>query len=145
MLLISAQDAIAGLAAIIGRLNTTGTQSPTIEVYSGARPATLAEALTTQKKLVVLTLNSAAAFGAPVDVANQPYVESVAAAVPDTPALETDVAAWFQVLDDTGAKRWLGDVTEANLGGDLEISSVNMVKDVNVVTVALRVRFPKGA
>jgi hypothetical protein len=142
-LLISASDAIAGLAAIIARLNTNGGH-PLLEVYNGARPATLTEPIGARVKLVVLSLDNVAAFQAPVDVGGQPYVQSTANTIADTPALATSVATWFRVVDDAGVAHWIGDVTEANLGGDLEISSVNMVQDVNVVTVALRVRFPKS-
>lgn len=141
---MTADDAIAALNTLTGRLNPVGGDNPVVQIFSGVRPAGLLDAIAGQILLVVLEMNDAAAFNPAADVPAEAYVEAVAGGIPDTPALETNVATWFRVLDGAGNIRWDGDVSEPNLAGDLQISSVNIVKDVNVVTVAFRARYPKG-
>lgn len=140
---ITAADAIAACDTLCARLDL-GTTDPAagIEVYDGAQPATLEEAVTTQVLLVKLTMNATGAFIGAVDAAA--HAESTARAIADTPALTNGVAAWFRIKDRDGNTRWQGTVSEPNLGGDLELSSLNIIAGVNVVTVSLKARMPKG-
>lgn len=140
---ITAADAIAACNTLTGRLNT-GADHPTLEIYDGVEPANLSAAVTTQVLLVELPLAGPQAFQGAVDVPGASYVEASANPVADTPALADGEAAWFRVFDDTGAVRWQGQCSEANLGGDLELSSLNIIQGVNVVTVNLRARMPKS-
>lgn len=140
---ISAADAIAACDAICARLDLGATNpAAEIEIYDGAQPATLEEAATTQVLLVKLAMNATAAFISAEDAAA--HAEATANAIVDTPALADGQAAWFRVRDRDGAVRWQGTVSEPNLGGDLELSSLNIIAGVNVVTVSLKARMPKG-
>lgn len=143
MLVITPADAIAALNILTGRLHTVATGSPILEVYSGDRPVNAAQALTDQVLLVTLILDETAAFKPAADDPAKAYVEALNNPIPDAMAEATATATWFRILDDAGDVRWIGDVTEPNLGGDLELSSINIVDNVNVVVVTLRAQFPK--
>lgn len=140
---ISPEDAIAACDAICARLDL-GSVNPaaTIEIYSGAAPTTLAEVVTTQVLLVKLAMNASGAFAGAIDGVN--HAEATANAIADTPALADGTAAWFRIRDRDDAVRWQGTLSEPNLGGDLELSSLNIIAGVNVVTVSLKARMPKG-
>lgn len=142
MLEITAPDAIAALSAILNRLDV-GAGNPVIEIYDGAKPASIGDAVTTQNLLIELDMDDTQAFQAPVDMPADTYVQATANPIADKAATASGQATWFRLLDSAGNVRWMGDVSEANLGGDLQISSVNIIQDVNVVTVAFRARYPK--
>lgn len=140
---ISGADAIAACNILTSNIDEgSANPNPVIEIYDGTAPASITDAVTTQVKLVELPLDETEAFQGATDEGT--HAEAVANAVPDTPALADGTASWFRVKDKDGTVRWQGDITEANLGGDLELSSVNIIEGVNVVTVSLTARMPKG-
>lgn len=140
---ITAADAIAGLNAIVARIGNGAGPNPVLNIYDGVEPDYVTDSITTQKTLVTIALAATNAFGSGVDVIGEDYVESTAAPIADTPALEDGDAKWFRVFDKDGNARWQGSVTETGGGGDLEISSIKIIEGVNVVTVSLKVRMPK--
>lgn len=121
--------ATAACAAMVALAN-----GGTLAVYAGEQPGNPETAVTTQTKLVEFTFPDPA-FGAPVPGGTGSTATLIN---PDPKAALTDgEASWFRISDDGGNALWDGDVTDTAGNGDLKISSINVVEDIDVSVVSL--------
>lgn len=114
-----------------------GPAAGTIQIRTGAQPATVATAAT-GTLLGTLTLSDPA-FGAAAN--------GVATAGPitgDASADASGTAGWFRVLDSTGTAIMDGSVTATGDGGDLQLDSVTIVAGGAINVTALTVTMPAG-
>ena len=136
---LGVDTAIAAADAAMGLVNVVG--AGTLVVYSGTEPADPAEAITDQVALVVFTL--------PIPVF-LPAVDAVSGgravmdAVTPVSALEDGDAAWFRLIDGNDRVILQGSVSAPLGGGDLTISSVSLVQNIEVSVVSFAYVQPKS-
>lgn len=103
------------------RLPDAGSGPGTVNVYSGAQPATAA---TTASGTLLATMTlSDPAFG---DAANG--VSAVNPVAEDASADASGTAGWFRVLDSAGATCWDGSVGATGSGADMILASTALVQ-----------------
>lgn len=134
---IAACDAIVAQAAV-------GATNPavTFTVYSGTIPASVDAALAGNTALITIEMDNPA-FKAAVDNVTDNCAEAEAEAIVEQPALADGVATFYRLFDRTGTAIWQGTVSEPNLGGDMELSSLNVITGVSVVVQSFFIRVPK--
>lgn len=115
-------------AAAVGLLLDAGSGAGYIEIRTGAQPATPNTAAT-GTLLATLPLSDPA-FGAAAT-----GVITANAITPDSTADASGTAGWFRAYDSSGAAVIDGTVTVSGGGGDMILSSVNVIAG-GVVTVS---------
>jgi len=139
---ISGAAAMAACDALTGIMNG-GSGDTTLVVYSGTAPATVGDALSGNTALVTFTLTDPA-FPPSADSGTGATSTVDTGNVPQVAATADGTATFFRIFDGDGNATAQGDVTVVGGGGDLELSSVNIVTGVDVIMVALSVTMPKG-
>ena len=140
---LKATVAIAACNAIVAQAEVGSTNpAPSFTVYSGTMPADIDTALAGNTALITIVMAEPAFAGA-VDNDTDGFAEAIAEPIAETPAITDGVATFYRLFDRTGAAIWQGNVTEANLGGDMELSSVNVIDGVSVVVTSFIIRVPK--
>lgn len=140
---LKASVAIAACNAIVAQAEVgTTNPAPSFTVYSGTMPADIDTALAGNTALFTIVMDEPAFAGA-VDNDTDGFAEAIAEPIADTPAIADGVATFYRLFDRTGTAIWQGNVTEANLGGDMELSSVNVIDGVSVVVTSFIIRVPK--
>lgn len=135
---LGVDTAIAAADAAMGLVNVVG--AGTLVVYSGTEPADPAEAITDQVALVVFTLPTPAFLPA-VDAVSGG--RAVMDAVTPVSALEDGDAAWFRLIDGNDRVILQGSVSAPLGGGDLTISSAEIITGIEVSVVSLSYVQPK--
>lgn len=126
--------AIAACDAYVDRadLGTTNAAAK-FTVYSGAVPASVNAALTGANVALVTMAMSNPAFGAAAENVGTVSADAAAEPVADVAAAASGVATFYRLFDRDNNPIWQGTVSEPNAGGDMELSSVNVITGVNVV------------
>lgn len=133
---IAACDAVVAQAAI-------GSANPVrFTVYSGTPPANIDAALSGNTALITIDM-ATPAFKAAVDNSVDGFAESEAEAIAEQPAIADGTASFYRLFDRNGTAIWQGTVSEPNLGGDMELSSLNVINGVSVVVQSFFIRVPK--
>jgi len=141
--LLSIAAAISAVDAMTARvdLGTTNPQAA-FTVYSGPVPTRSDAALDPANIALVTIAMNADAFGDATDNTDDLVAEAIAGAIAETPALADGTATFYRQFDRDGNVVWQGVTTEANLGGDMELSAINVVTGVNVVVQSYALRIP---
>lgn len=141
MLQISNALAIIACDALVDQIDSGSSGAAKLQIYDGAKPATLADAITTQNVLVEFDLPNPAFAGA-VEGANG--ATATANAVTDTVALADGEATFFRIINRDGEAVLQGDVTDVGGNGDLKLSSISIITGIEVVVVSLTATMPNG-
>lgn len=135
--------AIAACNAIVDQadLGTTNAAA-SFSIYSGPVPASVKAPLSGNTVLVQMTMSNPA-FGDAVDNDTDGFAEAEAAAIGEVAAVADGTATFYRLFDRDGIAIWQGNITAPNLGGDMELSSVDVIEGVNVVVQSFFIRMPK--
>lgn len=122
----------------------TAVDSGYVRIYSGPKPVNNRAALV-GANLVLVELDSPAdAFSdaAANDVAG--YAEALANPIPDTPATSDGEATFFRQFNRNNEAVYQGDVSAANGGAEMELSSTSLIAGINAVVQSYAIRYPMG-
>jgi hypothetical protein len=135
--------AIVACDAINARINSGSANGGKgmLRIYSGTRPATANDALTTQTKLIEFTLPNPA-FQAAVQVGATGT--ATANAIAPTTAIASGNATFFRIVNSDGVTIFDGDVTDTTGNGDLKLSTVAVTNGIDVTVVSLTAIMPEG-
>lgn len=135
--------AIVACDAINARINSGVANSGKgmLRIYSGTRPATADDALTTQSKLIEFTLPNPC-FAPAVEVGATGT--ATANAITPVTALASGSATFFRIVNSDGIIIFDGDVTDTTGAGDLKLSTVAVVNGIDVTVVSLTAIMPEG-
>lgn len=111
-------------------------------VYSGTPPANVEAALSGNTALITIDMANPA-FKAAVDNPTDNCAEAEANTIAEQPAVADGTATFYRLFDRSGTAIWQGTVSEPNLGGDMEVSSLNVIAGVSVVVQSFFIRVPK--
>lgn len=129
----------AALAQLIcdtytGRINNGSAQpTPYFVIYKGTVPANVRTAPAGDVAPLASVPMAADAFGDSVVNLGAGYVEATAGTITDTAATADGAASFFRQFDRDGNAIWQGTITGPGGGGDMELSTTNVVTGVNVV------------
>ncbi|MEL4071740.1 hypothetical protein WKW50_16470 [Ochrobactrum sp. GPK 3] len=137
---IAIDAAKAACDAITGKIDAESGAAKLV-VYSGARPATPAAAITTQVKLIEFEMANPA-FGQSAEVGNT--ATATANSINPTTAIADGTASFFRVLDGAGNTVFDGDVSNTAGSGDLKLSAVAVITGIDVTVVSLSAIQPTG-
>lgn len=135
----TAAVAIAVANTYAAQIEAGTTVAPYFVIYGGTPPTSVRAALSGNTVLATVPYANDAFQDAVDDSANG-YAKAVANAVADTPATTTGEASFYRAFNRDNVAVWQGSVTENNLGGDMELSSVSLVAGVNVVVQSSELR-----
>jgi len=116
--------------------------APYFVVFKGTIPANVRAALPGDAAPLVTIVTAVDTF---IDAAANEaggYAEALANAIADTPAGADGIATFFRQFNRDNVAVWQGTVSEPNAGGDMELSSVNVIAGVNVVVQSYAFRTP---
>lgn len=138
--MIKIPDATATTAsdAVVDLLDAAATAG-TLVLYDGAEPATANDALAGNNTLVTFTLDDPA-FGDATPTANGG--RATANPIASQTASASGTASFFRLSDGNGNVVMQGEVTEVGNGGDIELSSTNLVAGIDVTITSFTVTMP---
>lgn len=123
MLVVSSDDLKNAFAVATRSQLAAGSGAKKMQVYSGAMPATIATALTSQVKLLEFTIDPAT-----WDITDN---KLVVPATSFSPALATGIARWARFLNGDGDIVMMGDVTRDGGNGFVRLPSTSIVSGVS--------------
>lgn len=138
--MISMNAAKAGLDAILGKLNVSGSPGH-IKIWTGALPATC-ETADSGTNLATLAL-STTAFGASSDNADGTAKATAATISADTNAAATGTAGYFRGYDSAGVCIIQGTVGTAS--ADMILNTTSIVSGATVSITSWTVQLPDGS
>lgn len=125
--LVDAIDAGSGTAQLI--------------IYGGTVPTNVEEALSDQAALVTFDLPNPAFSDA---VQEEAGGVATANAVPTVQAAADGTATFFRILNGNSVPVMQGIASNVGDGGELELSSTNILEGIDVIVVSLSATMPKG-
>ena len=134
--------AVAACDLYTSRVNAgAAVPAPYFVVFKGTIPANVRAPIGDAVPLVtIVTAVDTFIDAVPNDAGG--YAEALANAIADTPASADGIATFFRQFNRDNVAIWQGTVSEPNAGGDMELSSVNVIAGVNVVVQSYAFRTP---
>ena len=111
-------------------------------IYDGARPADCEVAVTTQLNLVEFELPDPCFQGAVDNSASG--ARATANAITPATVSQDGTATWFRLFDGDGNALMDGTVTDQSGAGDLKLSDVELVTDIQVQVFSFTITQPEG-
>lgn len=111
-------------------------------VYAGPPPATIRDALDGANVVLIDMEMPSPAFQPAVENLTDEVAEAAAFPVDQKPADANGRATFYRMFNKDNQPIWQGLVTAPNLGGDMELSSIDVVSGVNVVVQSFFMRVP---
>lgn len=136
---ISGAAAVAACSAVTTLADAAATAGKLL-IYNGIEPVDTTEAVSTQVTLVEFVLGDPV-FGAATDETDGGT--AIANAVTPVSAAATGTATWFRLLDGDDVVVMQGSVSAPLGGGDLTISSAEIITGIEVSVVSLSYVQPK--
>lgn len=140
---ISAESAIAACDAIVDLIDV-GSGNASLVIYGGAEPVGPESPLTGTTVLVSFDL-PVPAFGGAADTTEGATAAIDVEQIDQVQAVADGEATFFRIYNADGTTVMQGNVTAVSGGGDLELSSVNIVTGVDVIIISLTATMPKSA
>lgn len=140
---LKASVAMAACNSIVAQADI-GTTNPTAKfvIYKGTMPANVEAALGGALPLVEMPM-ATPAFKPAVDNTVDGFADAVANPVAEVAATGDGTATFYRLFNRDNVAIWQGTVTEPNLGGDMELSSLTVIAGINVVVQSFTIRMPK--
>ncbi|GGR16923.1 hypothetical protein [Deinococcus ruber] len=113
-----AKQSVGSLNSMLSALSALFTATSTIEIYAGTQPANVATAISTQTKLVTLSM-SAPAFGAPANAV------LTANAIANGTAIASGTATFARIKDGSGTA--IMDLSVGTTGAEINFNSTAFV------------------
>jgi hypothetical protein len=113
-------------------------------VYKGTVPANARAAMAGDVAQLVKLTSPADAFADAVANDAGGYAESIAGAIPNTPATADGHATFFRQYNRDNQVIYQGSVTLPNGGGEMELSSLDLLTGINAVVQSYSIRYPMG-
>lgn len=136
---ISGAAAVAACNAVT-TLADAATTAGKLFIFNGIEPANISDSITTQVSLVEFELGDPV-FGAATDETDGGT--AIANAVDPVSAIATGTATWFRLMDGDDVAILQGSVSAPLGGGDLTISSAEIITGIEVSVVSLSYVQPK--
>lgn len=136
---ISGAAAVAACDAVTTLADAAATAGK-LFIFNGIEPANIGDSITTQISLVEFELGDPV-FGAATDETDGGT--AIANAVAPVSAIATGTATWFRLMDGNDMAILQGSVSAPLGGGDLTISSAEIITGIEVSVVSLSYVQPK--
>jgi len=114
-----------------------------IVLYAGPVPGNAQSALVgANTVLATINLDATNPFQAAEIDTDMRVAECLATNIPDTPASANGTVTFYRQFNRNNEVIWQGIVTGPDDGGDLTLTSVNVIADVNVILQRYSIRVP---